>query len=46
MYATTTTGHREHVTVSKDVRVLQANLLQADPNHHHDNGNMGRLELR
>ena len=24
MYATTTTGHREHVTVSKDVKVLQA----------------------
>ena len=24
MYATTTSGHREHVTVSKDVRVLQA----------------------
>lgn len=24
MYATTTTGHREHVQVNKDVRVLQA----------------------
>ena len=24
MYATTTTGHREHVTVSKDKKVLQA----------------------
>ena len=24
MYATTTTGHREHVTVSKDRRVVQA----------------------
>ena len=24
MYATTATGHREHVTVSKDSRVVQA----------------------
>ena len=24
MYATTTAGHREHVSVSKDVKVLQA----------------------
>lgn len=24
MYANTTTGHREHVTVAKDIRVLQA----------------------
>lgn len=24
MYATTTTGHREHVTVSKSTKVLQA----------------------
>lgn len=24
MYATTTTGHRPHVTVSKDTRVLQS----------------------
>lgn len=24
MYATTSTGHREHVSVQKDVKVLQA----------------------
>lgn len=24
MFATTTTGHREHVSVSKDVKVIQA----------------------